>query len=135
MPKDIAAFFDRYREAFNALDGDAVAQLYAEPSAIAQGGKFTYWPTRAPVRENMAALCALYRERGYVRASYEPGHFLAQGPDHAIADLRWRIDWTSDQEPWEFNTTYNLVRGTEGWQVQVCTAYTEDKLHQGSQPP
>jgi len=132
MPADIIAFFDRYRDAFNSLDGSAVADLYAVPSAIAQGGEFTYWPAREPIQVNMDELCSVYRERGYAGATYLPVAHVAQGERYAIADLQWRIDWTNGQEPWVFRTTYNLVRTESGWRVLVCTAYSEDKLHSAS---
>lgn len=128
MPSDIQAFFERYCAAFNALDGEEVARLYAEPSAIAQDGAFTVWTKRSDVQDNMTKLCQLYRERGYVSATFEEGAYLQQGADYAIADVRWHIVWASGQEPWDFNTTYNLVRTAEGWRVLVCTAYTESKL-------
>jgi hypothetical protein len=127
LPADIRAFLDALRDAFNALDGAAVADLYAVPSAIAQGGVFTHWATREPIVQNMVALCALYASKGYVRAHFEPAQFLAQGADYAVADLLWRIDW-AEGAPWLFNTTYNLVRTASGWRVLLCTAYTEDKL-------
>lgn len=127
MPDDIRAFFDAYQAAFNALDGERIAELYAVPSAIAQGGELTHWPTREPIAQNMVALCGLYRGKGYVRATYVPERFFAQGADYAVADLMWRIDW-AEGAPWLFNTTYNLVRTADGWRVLLCTAYTEDKL-------
>lgn len=130
MPKDITAFFERYRDAFNALEGAAIADLYAEPSGIAQGGTYTHWATRTTVRDNMIALCELYRGKGYAGADFEATLFIPQGDLYAIADLRWRIDWSSTEEPWVFNTTYNLVRTQQGWKVLLCTAYQEDKLLQ-----
>jgi ketosteroid isomerase-like protein len=128
MPKDVARFFESYRDAFNSLQGEAIAELYAEPSGIAQGGVYTHWPNRAPVTENMNALCELYRDKGYVKADFEPVAYIEQGEQYAVADLRWRIEWSKGEEAWEFNTTYNLVRTAAGWRVLLCTAYTEDKL-------
>lgn len=129
MPDEIRRFFEIYRDAFNALDGDAVARLYAVPSGIAQGGSYTHWPEFAPIRDNMRALCAVYRERGYAGATFEPGVFLQQGDDYAIADLCWRIEWSDGTEPWRFNTTYNLARTGAGWRVLLCTAYAEAQPH------
>lgn len=117
MPREISEFFERYRDAFNALDGNAVAEFYAEPSGMAQDGVYTHWPQRQPVMENMNALCKLYRDEGFVRADFEPHEFIAQGENYAIADLQWRIDWNSAHEPWSFRTTYNLVRTPQGWKV------------------
>ncbi len=79
MPSEISEFFERYRDAFNALDGNAVAEFYAEPSGIAQGCVYTHWPRRQPVMENMNALCKPYRDSGFIRADFEPNQFIAQG--------------------------------------------------------
>jgi len=132
MPNEIRAFFETYRDAFNALDGSAVAELYAEPSGIAQDSAYTHWPSRRPIAENMTALCKLYEDKGFVRADFEAGQFIDQGPNHAVADLLWRIDWHGGQEPWRFKTTYNLVRTAQGWQVLLCTAYAEATLHKAA---
>jgi hypothetical protein len=129
MPQHIRAFFEAYRNAFNDLDGQAVANLYAEPSGIAQDAVYTHWPNREPVAANMVALCDIYREKGFVRAEFEPGQYIDQGENHAVADVLWQVDWSGEQEPWRFNTTYNLVRTPEGWRVLLCTAYSEVALH------
>jgi len=128
MPSEILKFFEAYRDAFNALDGGAIAMLYAQPSGIAQDGAYTHWPNRVPVQENMKALCQLYRNKGFVRANFELRQFIDQGEQFAVADLQWQIDWNQDQEAWRFRTTYNLVRSSEGWKVLLCTAYTEGAL-------
>ena len=129
MPLEIRAFVERYRDAFNALDGRAVAELYAEPSGIAQDAVYTHWSSRESVAQNMDALCALYQSKGFVRAAFEPRQFIDQGTHHAVADLEWRIDWNEGQEPWLFQTTYNLLRSAQGWKVLLCTAYSESALH------
>lgn len=125
LPAALRDFFDRYRAAFDRLDGAAVAALYALPSAIAQDGRLTLWTERDAVEANMTALCALYRERGWRGARYEVAQWLPQGDAYAVADLRWHIDWAGDTPPWTFHTTYNLVRGDAGWRVLLCTAYDE----------
>ena len=128
MPREIRASFENYRDAFNALDGLAIADFYAEPSGITQNGTYTHWPDRQPVAANMAALCKLYQDKGFIRADFEPCHFIDQGSQYAVADILWRIDWNNGQEPWRFKTTYNLVCTAHGWKVQLCTAYSEAAL-------
>ena len=128
MPAEIRAFFEHYREAFNLLDGEAVARLFAVPSGIASDSGYTHWPAYEPIRANMVALCALYRKNGYVSASFEPAAFLAQGENYAVADISWNIERSGQREPWRFNTTYNLMRTAEGWRVLLCTAYSEKSL-------
>ena len=129
MPAEIRAFFERYREAFDQFDGEAVAHLYAVPSGIASDSGYTHWPTFEPIRANMVALCALYRESGYASATFVPVAFLAQGENYAVADISWNIERSGQREPWRFNTTYNLVRTAEGWRVLLCTAYSEKTLN------
>ena len=131
MPSEIRAFFESYRAAFNALDGDAVARLYAVPSGIADDTGYEHWPTYEPIRKNMVALCELYREDGYVSAEFEPVGFIAQGEHFGVVDLAWKIQWHG-KEPSRFNTTYNVMRTGEGWRVLLCTAYSEQRL--GAQP-
>ncbi|MBP9946638.1 MAG: DUF4440 domain-containing protein [Vicinamibacteria bacterium] len=129
MPREISAFFESYRDAFNALDGNAVAELYSEPSGIAQDGVYTYWPERKLVAQNMTALCRMYREKGFIRAAFEPRQAIDQGEKHFVADVQWLIEWDGEQAPWTFRTTYNLVRTGKGWRILLCTAYSEVSLH------
>lgn len=129
MPDEIRAFFDRYRDAFNALDSEAVARLYAVPSGILSGQQYTHWPAFEPIAENMSALCKLYAEHGFSSASYEPSALIEQGERCAVVDLSWVIERTDGQEPWRFNRTYNLLRTSEGWRVLLCTAYEEARLN------
>ena len=129
MPEDIRAFFEQYRDAFDRLDGEAVARLFAVPSGIASDSHYTHWPGFEPIRENMVALCRQYRQNGYASAAFTPVAFLAQGEHFCVADISWNISRTANQEPWRFNTTYNLMRTSDGWRVLLCTAYSEKKLH------
>jgi ketosteroid isomerase-like protein len=129
MPAEIRAFFEHYREAFDRLDGEAVARLYAVPSGIASDSGYTHWPTFEPIRANMVALCELYRENGYASARFEPVAVLAQGDNHVVVDVSWHIERSGEREPWRFNTTYNLMRTAQGWRVLLCTAYSEKKLN------
>jgi hypothetical protein len=128
LPLEIRAFFDSYRDAFDRLDGDALAAHFAVPSGIVSDGAYVHWLSLKSVRENMRALCKQYADNGYVSARYEPATFLELGDDCAIADIVWTISCTKGREPWRFNTTYNLLRTREGWRVLLCTAYQEKRL-------
>ena len=129
MPRDITEFFEQYRDAFNRLDGDAIANLYCVPSGIVSDRGLTTWQSREPIAENMVALCALYRANGYKQAHFQPYHFISQGTDFAVADVAWTIEREGEAEPWRFHTTYNLCRTGEGWRVVLCTAYEEKQLN------
>lgn len=130
MPPEIHAFFESYRDAFNRLDGDAVARLYSVPSGIVSDRGYTHWLSYEPIAENMVALCKLYKENGFSSTSYEPVAFIAQGDNFGIADVSWTVKRFEELEPWRFNTTYNLMRTPEGWRVLLCTAYQEKRLNE-----
>lgn len=128
LPDDLRAFLDAYRTAFDALDGDAVAALYAEPSAILQGEVLTVWADRAAVAANMRALCDAYARRGYAGAQWDTVQLVPLGTHHAFANLRWTLRWATGADPWVFHTAYQLVRTSAGWRVALCTAWSEDRL-------
>ncbi|WP_035056110.1 nuclear transport factor 2 family protein [Andreprevotia chitinilytica] len=128
MPQALQQLFEQYRDAFNRLDGEAIARFYAVPSGIAQDGIYTHWADFEAIRSNMVGLCNLYRDNGYVTAHFEHSTFLPQGPNHAVVSLSWHIDRSQDQEPWRFQTSYNLLRTESGWRILLCTAYEEQRL-------
>jgi ketosteroid isomerase-like protein len=129
MPRDVVEFFEQYRDAFDRLDGEAIADLYCVPSAIFSDRGLTIWESRDPIAENMAALCELYRANGYKHARFEPQHFIEQGSDFAVADVAWTIEREAAAKAWQFRTTYNLRRTSGGWRVVLCTAYEEKRLN------
>jgi ketosteroid isomerase-like protein len=126
MTADVRAFFEQYRDAFNALDGEAIAQRYAVPSGLATDRGYTHWSSLESIRANMTELCRRYRDNGYVSATFEPAAFIAQGANFAIADVKWHIERAAGAEPWQFHTTYNLRRTLAGWRITLATAYEEE---------
>ena len=129
MLRDVTDFFEQYRDAFNSLDGDAIANLFCVPSGIVSDSGLTAWQSRESIAENMIALCALYRANGYKQAHFQASHLISQGADFAVADVAWTIEREAGAEPWHFHTTYNLRRMAEGWRVVLCTAYEEKRLN------
>lgn len=125
-----AQFFTRYAAAFTALDADAVAALYAEPALIVDGDRGTSWPDRAAIRDNMAALCNLYRARGLQHAQLALRQAIAQGADAGYVDVHWTLHWMPAQDgstnaPTQFHTGYLLHRIAGCWLLRLCTAYEE----------
>jgi hypothetical protein len=127
---EIVRFFDAYRDAFNRLDGDAVAALWHSASGIADVrdglARIDWWPEPAPMCANHRALCALYREAGYGRADYTLLDAVPMGTHHAFAHLRWTIDRADGGLLQTFATGYQLMRTADGPRVLLCTAYQED---------
>jgi hypothetical protein len=129
VPADIRDFFVRYRDAFDRLDGEAIARLYAIPSALVSPQGYFHWADFDSIKRNMAALCHRYRGHGYRSARFEFSGFLALASTFAVVDLLWHIERTGDYKPWRFHTGYNLRRHDTDWRVQFVTAYEETALN------
>ena len=92
---EVQAFFETYRDAFNRLDGDAVADLWHMPSGITNSteaaAQLTWWGEDKPMRANHRALCQRYRQAGYGRADFAIEQHVPMGPNHAFAHLHWTL--------------------------------------------
>jgi hypothetical protein len=124
--REVLAFFRRYRAAFDRLDGDAVADLWHTPASIADHARVTHWADEAPMRDNMRALCALYRDAGYHRAEFELLGHLPLGRDQSFAQLRWTLTRRDGSVLQRFGTGYHLVRSERGVRVLTAAAYQEN---------
>lgn len=142
---EVLDFLLRYQAAFDAHDGDAVADLWHVPCAIASSNSasthaadvhadVTWWHDDAPMRENMHGLCALYRRSGYARATFELLAVTPMGPHHAFADVAWALHRADDSLLQAFRTGYQLVRGAQGPRVLMCIAHDEDLRAMQSAP-
>lgn len=126
------AFFEAYRDAFNRLDGDAVAELWHTPSGIVHTrdgeahATLTQWVEEAPMRANHRALCELYRSNGYHQADFEMVAHTPLGADGAFANVRWTLTRADGSVLQRFCTGYNLARTPQGPRVVLCTAYQEN---------
>ena len=134
-PADIDLFFNQSRDAFNRLDGDAVADLWHSPSGITDSepsapqcasARLTWWPTDAAMRANMHALCEVYRKAGFGSARFEWMACVAMGANHVFAHLRWTLQRTDGTLLQQFATGYQLLRTAAGWRVMLAIAYSEN---------
>jgi hypothetical protein len=128
--REVEDFFETYRDAFNRLDGDAVADLWHGASGIADNqhglAALTWWPEDAPMRANHRALCEVYRKADYGRADFEIVHHEPMGANHAFARLRWTLQRRDGSRLQQFGTGYQLLRTAAGPKVLLATAFEED---------
>lgn len=123
-------FIGRYAQAFDALDGHAVAALYAQPAGILDRNGYTHWSTPDQIAANMVALCAHYRSNGYLRNGFELRACLAQGRMALFADVIWTLHW-QDRAATTFGTGYLLRLQDNEWRIQICSAYEETLASEG----
>jgi hypothetical protein len=135
---EVQAFFETYCQAFNRLDGDAVADLWHTPSGIADAKRgaasLTWWPDEAPMRANHRDLCDVYRRAGYGRASFDLVQVQLLGAHHTTALLDWTIHRNDGTVLQRFGTHYHLMQTAQGPRVLLCTAFEEDLQAMKSAP-
>ena len=125
------SFFETYRDAFNRLDGDAVADLWHSSSGITDSGgsngsaRLTWWSDDAPMRANHRALCDLYRGNDYQRADFELVEHVPLGHNHAFAQLHWVLQRHDGSLLQQFHTGYQLMRIAQGPRVLLAVAHQE----------
>ena len=125
------AFFETYRDAFNRLDGEAVADLWCGASGIADSrgpdgtARLTWWPDDAPMRANHRALCEVYRQADYARADFELQQHHALGAHHAFAHVHWTLRRRDGSLLQQFHTGYQLMRTATGPRVLLAVAHEE----------
>ena len=130
--EETQAFFESYRDAFNRLDGNAVADLWHCSSGITDSGgagasaRLTWWPDDAPMRANHIALCGVYRSQDYGRADFRLDHHVPMGPNHAFAHFRWTLTRGDGSLLQQFHTGYQLMRTATGPRVLLAVAHQEN---------
>jgi hypothetical protein len=132
-------FFDSYRDAFNRLDGDAVAKLWHSCSGITDCpvagdlaadrsdhvARLTWWPDDEPMRANHRALCELYRQADYGRADFDLEAHTPMGPAHAFAHVHWTLRRRDGSLLQQFHTGYQLIKTANGPKVLLAVAHQE----------
>ena len=125
-------FFETFRDAFNRLDGNAVADLWHTSSGITDSAgpdataSLTWWPNDAPMRANHIALCDLYRSSNYGHADFHLERHLALGPNHAFVHLHWTLKRRDGSLLQQFHTGYQLLRSAQGPRVLLAVAHQEN---------
>jgi hypothetical protein len=131
-PQETTEFFERYRDSFNRLDGDAVADLWHVPASItdsnADGGamRVTAYTEDAPMRANMHALCDVYRRNGFERADFEIVNHVPLGAQHAFALLHWTLRRADGSALQSFHTGYQIGRSGAGVKALMAVAFQEN---------
>ncbi len=123
---DIEAFFSAYADAFNDLNGDAVAAHWATPCGISQADQVTWWTDHADMLANHRALCEVYREAGFAHCEPVLADVQLLGGFDAFVRVRWTLTKADATLLQRFETGYHLKRLGGSLKVLLCTAFDED---------
>ena len=116
--QEVEAFFDRYAEALLARDETAMSRLYAVPSLIVFPGRLLAVTDAGQTEQFFASAWPQYDGVNEVRKHVA---VLAQAPGSVWADVTWFSGGRARER-----FCYQLVEGTEGYQVAVLTPMALD---------
>lgn len=124
-------FFERYRDVFNRLDGQAVADCWHVPSSIADshgaggGARVTVYADDATLRANMDALCEVYRHNGFAACAFTLVEHVPLGAHHGFTLVHWVLARADGSCLQSFQTGYQLARTAAGVRVLMAVAFEE----------
>ncbi len=129
---EVTQFFESYRDHFNRLDADAVANTWHTQSGITHPARghahaaYTMWLTDAPMRANTHSLCDVYSSNDFSHAEFELTTCVSMGANHAFAVIHWVLRRKDGSMLQSFRTGYNLMRTERGPRVILATQFEED---------
>ena len=122
MDDAIREFFDRYTEAFQKVDVDAIPEFYTIPSISIRGdGSLVVFDTREALRRFFEGVARGYHDEGMRRAAYEPIVVEALGQAAKVVTLRWVLYDEADTEIRNWGQTYNVADRDGEWKIYVST--------------
>jgi len=117
MPTTLAAFFDRYRRAFEADDVDKLAGLIHVPCLLVSGGALAAVAERDDLRKRLGRWSERHREIGVSDAQFEVRDHRRLAARFVSVDVQWTF-YNSDAAPIaEFGVNYTLTAPETGWKI------------------
>lgn len=119
----LAPFFERYAQAFEAFDADAIAERFAVPCLFVRDGVTEAATSRQTVTDSVEALLALHRAWDVQRARIAEITLLQHGPHHTMARVDWALSRRGSRMRWTYATTYTLVPWGDDWHIAVAVTH------------
>jgi hypothetical protein len=117
---DIEDFLDAYRNAFEAFDASAVADLFTYPSQITSDAgerPVTTIAGREAWTAELERLLDTYREIGFHSAEVLDAQVIELSPGLVQATVRWRLLDQAGGRIYDFDASYTLLDVGQGMQL------------------
>ncbi|MDP8956562.1 MAG: nuclear transport factor 2 family protein [Actinomycetota bacterium] len=118
---DLRKFFAAYAERYMASDVDAVAAMCEAPLLAVREGRAIHLGNRSAVQGHLAELMRAYRSTGAARADIAELDVVPLGNSGAVTTVRWHVVDEAGTLLRDFRTTYQLLRGDDGWRILSYT--------------
>jgi hypothetical protein len=119
----MTAYFERYAEAFDRFDAEAIAGFVQVPCLMVNDDHVTLLPTEHAVVSNMRMLCDYHEREGYGGAHVLDVRVRESSPRVRHVDVDWRIDHREGSPLWWFTNTYQMTKHSGDWRIVVSTTH------------
>ena len=126
MHMTLQEFFNRYSQAYSALDARAVYAMFTRPFTAVHHGQIATFGSHETEALYQATVGILdyYRNQGVTSASCYLAEVLPFGNDLATVKVRWTAK-RNNAEPWIFSTAYHLIRENGEWRIYGLAQFEE----------
>jgi len=118
---EIAAFFERYVDAFARRDADALSELW-EPVGLFPAPSGNFAMPREAFRAHCATLMEFYHRQGVVRPCGELLLASELFPNVAQARMAYRMLGEGDELVAQWEHVYILRRSDDRWRISLTIA-------------
>lgn len=119
MPSTLAAFFDRYRRAFERRELDKLLEMVAVPCLVATGHGPSVIADRDTLRTRLEAQVARHAEAGVTDASFEITAHRRLAASLLQAEVRWTFHDAAGEILTTFDLMYLMHSSERGWRISL----------------
>jgi hypothetical protein len=124
VPQAVQSVLDAYAAGFDDFDAEAVADCFAYPATLWQGGRGNVFDDAEDLIENIEALLDIFEREEIVHSSFRIKD-AAFGKDSGTALLSWRQERADGDAALEFTCRYLFVRDGEDGSWRIATTVTD----------
>ncbi|WP_062226568.1 DUF4440 domain-containing protein [Aureimonas frigidaquae] len=124
VPADVQSVLDAYAAGFDDFDAEAVAECFAYPATLWQGGRGNVFDDEEDLIENVEALLDIFEREEIVHSTFRIED-AAFGQDSGAALLSWRQERADGEAALEFTCRYLFIRDGEDGAWRIATTVTD----------
>ena len=121
LEREVRAFLESYREAFDSIDGARIAALYHSPCITLRGDGSIHSLTARELTSFFQGVADTYHREGYRSSRFRIVELVPIGGRSALATADWELLRGDGSVIRGWRQSYNLVRVQAGWQILVST--------------
>ncbi len=122
---EIQEFIKRISKVFDKKDAKGMASLFATPSLIVSEHRIFNFHNRDEIEKEFNQVFKLFTEKGVAHSKCAVNQVIFLDEMMALLTVEWCLVTESGAVVWNWNYTYNLLKGKKGWEIVVATPHEQ----------